>query len=599
MVAVARRLGKGGCSAVKMEPDRNGTYIRWVVIAGLLAALVVGLTVRVRSADRMLAQARVHLSEERFTTAEQAALVVIARFRLRSTRAMEVLAEVHRARDAAGARMAAERALRTERALDEQAERIAVLAQRVGGLEAITLRSATLSERVGERLVEAEVHRARDVAGARVAAERALDEQTERITVLPQRVGGLEAITLRSAALSERVGERLDEIAARGPTMGEPPVSPDRANEAEALAAAGIDHYRAQRFMRAEATLRRALQTDPHNDRARVYLAAAVYRTDPLDAKRRRAAIGLLQDVAATGDTAVMARHTLGAIYDQEGVRERAIEAYSAALALRPDHIPSNRALGRLVFEPGRFDAAEEHWKRAMARLPGSEEVRFDLLRLAIARERWAEALEHGERLAASGSRLPAVYALVGRAKRALGDCDGAVVAWERAYRLNRHWRYLERSAVCSADTGDRRAAVEYYLRAVAEHPKNSSEARGEAYRLVERAVTVLWEVEPNRRTLQAAQRGMELLGNDPRAQMLVGDVHERLRQQRRAAEVYRDLIESERPVEGVYLALGRVYLALDEDTRRARRVLGDARRAGSEREYRRLQRLIEEYGDE
>ena len=80
---------------------------------------------------------------------------------------------------------------------------------------------------------------------------------------------------------------------------------------------------------------------------------------------------------------------------------------------------------------------------------------------------------------------------------------------------------------------------------------------------------------------------------------MLVGDVHERLGQQRRAAEVYRDLIESGRPVEGVYLALGRVYLALDEDTRRARRVLGDARRAGSEREYRRLQRLIEEYGDE
>ena len=525
-----------------MGLDRNGTSIRWVVIAGLLAALVVGLTVRVRSADRMLAQARVHLSEERFPTAEQAALVVIARFRLRSTRAMEVLAEVHRARDAAGARVAAERALRTERALDEQAERIAVLARRVGGLE---------------------------------------------------------AITLRSAALSERVRERLDEIAARGPTMGEPPVSPDRANEAEALAAAGIDHYRAQRFMRAEATLRRALQIDPHNDRARVYLAAALYRTDPLNAERRRAAIELLQDVAATGDVAVMARYTLGTIYDQEGARERAIEAYRAALALRPDHISSNRALGRLRFETGRFDAAEEHWKRAMAGLPGSEEVRFDLLRLAIARERWAEALEHGERLATSGSRSPAVYALMGRSKRALGDCGGAVVAWERAYRLNRHWRYLERSAVCSADTGDRRAAVEYYLRAVAEHPKNSSEARGEAYRLVERAVTVLWEVEPNRRTLQAAQRGMELLGNDPRAQMLVGDVHERLGQQRRAAEVYRDLIESKRPVEGVYLALGRVYLALDEDTRRARRVLGDARRAGSEREYRRLQRLIEEYGDE
>ena len=542
MVAVARRLGNGGCSAVKMGLDRNGTSIRGVVIAGLLAALVVGLTVRVRSADRMLAQARVHLAEERFTTAEQAALVVIARFRLRSTRAMEVLAEVHRARDAAGARVAAERALRTERALDEQAERIAVLAQRVGVLEAITLRSATLSE---------------------------------------------------------GVRERLEEIAARGPVAGEPPVSLDRANEAEALAAAGIDHYRAQRFMRAEATLRRAIQTDSHNDRARAYLAAAVYRTDPLDAKRRRAAIELLQDVAATGDAAVMARYTLGAIYDQEGARERAIEAYRAALALRPDHIPSNRALGRLRFATGRFDAAEEHWKRAMAALPGSEEVRFDLLRLAIARERWAEALEHGEWLATSGSRSPAVYALVGTAKRALGDCDGAVVAWERAYRLNRHWRYLERSAVCSADTGDRRAAVEYYLRAVAEHPKNSSEARGEAYRLVERAVTVLWEVEPNRRTLQTAQRGMELLGNDPRAQMLVGDVYERLGQQRRAAEVYRDLIESGRPVEGVYLALGRVYLALDGDTRRARRVLGDARRAGSEREYGRLQRLIEEYGDE
>ena len=80
---------------------------------------------------------------------------------------------------------------------------------------------------------------------------------------------------------------------------------------------------------------------------------------------------------------------------------------------------------------------------------------------------------------------------------------------------------------------------------------------------------------------------------------MLVGDIYERLGQQRRAAEVYRDLIESERSVEGVYLALGRVYLALDGDTRRARRVLDDARRAGSEREYRRLQRLIEAHADE
>lgn len=565
--------------------DRRKLYITAIAAAAAVIALaaVVVFTVieRRRTAERMLAQAHVHLNEGRFDTAEQIALVLIARYRRWSEHAVVVLADVNVARQEFAAQSDAERAIRTERAFAEQAERIDTLAQRFGGLEFTTASLGRELDQLGRGMAQQRV-RSEELADLVRNVESAVNEQQIRSAVLTELV---EEIAAREPVLVVAQGDQIT-----------PPVAADTAIIANALVVEGIEYYLAGEFAQAEATLRRAVETDPNDEQARAYLAAAMYEVNPLDADRRRAAIELAQNSATSGEAAVVAQYTLGQIYNQEGAIDRAIAAYDTALSLHPNHVPSNRAMGRLLFQAGRLDAADEHWSRVAIALPDDQDVRFDLLRLAIARGDWHQAVDYGEQLVAAGSRAPAAYAWLAEAERALNNCSVAIAHWQYAYELNPRWQYLERSAACHVDSGDRAMAADYYLRAVAQHPKNSSEARTEAYRLVETAVSLLSEPEPNRRTLDAAERGAQLLDSDPRAQMLLGSVHESLDNARRASEIYSELIESNRLVDGVYLALGRTYIVLDEDTQRAERLLRDLRRSGNENEYRELQQMIDEY---
>ncbi len=560
-------------NALGSQSDRRQVlYLASVsaAVAVLAVVTVVVTTIRGRAAQELLEQARIQLDEGRLDTAERLALVVTARYRRWSEQGASILGEIDADRRASDALFDAERAADMERAFEEQTRRFDELTERFSGFEEST----------------SDLQRDVDLLDIAIARERIRTDQLMQIAQDIER--GVRTQQAQTAVLADLIVEA---------TPVEPP-TPDEALAASELVSEGIGYYRAGALTRAEETLLRALDINPRDERASAYLAAVIYAANPLDNERRRIAIRLAQNSTTSGEAAVVAQYTLGQIYDQENVPERAIEAYEEVLSLHPTHVPANYAMGRLMFQDGRLEDADEHWSRVATALPDDQDVRFDLLRLAVERGDWRDVVEYGEELETMGNRLPATYASLAEAQRELGNCEGAIVHWRYAYELNPRWQYLAGSAECMAETDDRIASAELYLEAVEEHPRNSEAARDEAYRLVESAVAILSDPQPTRRTLNTAERGAELLGDDVRGYLLLARVHEEMGNVQRASRVYRELVDTGRAVNGVYTSLARTYLSLDDDVQRAEDLLRDVRRSGNELEYREIQQLIAEHID-
>jgi predicted O-linked N-acetylglucosamine transferase (SPINDLY family) len=141
---------------------------------------------------------------------------------------------------------------------------------------------------------------------------------------------------------------------------------------------------------------------------------------------------------------AVAAAFARAVAHQQAGELEQAVDAYRAALALRPDHVQALNNLGVALKNLGRFDEAVEVLRRCLALQPGSAAVH----------------LNHGNSL------------------NALRRFDEAEAAFREAVRLSPDYAQAHRElASLLYATGRMREAVEPYRELVRIDPHNS-EAR-------------------------------------------------------------------------------------------------------------------------
>jgi Tfp pilus assembly protein PilF len=98
----------------------------------------------------------------------------------------------------------------------------------------------------------------------------------------------------------------------------------------------------------------------------------------------------------------------VGTVHLMAGDRQRAREAFEAALAASPDSARAHSSLGFLDAEDGRSTEALEHWRRALALDPRERDALLALGELLRRRGRPAEARIYLELLARSAAGAPA-----------------------------------------------------------------------------------------------------------------------------------------------------------------------------------------------
>ena len=199
----------------------------------------------------------------------------------------------------------------------------------------------------------------------------------------------------------------------------------------------------------------------------------------------------------------------LGEARDAQRDYPAAENAFRAALARNPEFAPAARDLAQRYWASGRPDDAKKVYNELLARKAGDVTALLGLADIAVAQQKWAEAVDFINRARtaarndpAPGLKLAALYEsqkdwadaktvagelaaqfprdadvldALGRAQFAGGDVDGAIATYQRAYQLAPDsTRIRTRYLALLKQARDFREAWNVLVKAVEKDPRNA-----------------------------------------------------------------------------------------------------------------------------
>jgi tetratricopeptide (TPR) repeat protein len=220
--------------------------------------------------------------------------------------------------------------------------------------------------------------------------------------------------------------------------------------------------------------------------------------------------------------------------------------------------------LAEALLEQGRFDEAEAHLLRVVARDAAQPRAALGLGRLACVREDWSAALPHLKLASDHPATRKAARALLAEAHRRLGDAAAADQALRRVAELppDAAWPDPFLDEVWAAAVG-KQVALDRVTRLGREGRQD--EARAAAQQLEERYPDLYWLVEGRvrlehgdaRGAEEALRKAVELAPDLLDARFHLADALARQNKDPEAAECYRKVTEREPAYERAYVGLG------------------------------------------
>jgi Ca-activated chloride channel family protein len=172
----------------------------------------------------------------------------------------------------------------------------------------------------------------------------------------------------------------------------------------EAALVKGNEFYSLQQYGKAEEQYKAALEKAPDNSTAQYNLAAALYRQ-----KKWGEAHGVLKKLnAATEDKRLKAatHYNNGVIYTREKALERSIEAYKAALRLKPDDTEARENLQKALAEQKRQQLQRKDQEKKQQKSSNMSQKEAEQ-RLKLLQEREKQLQERLQKGAQKGTSMP------------------------------------------------------------------------------------------------------------------------------------------------------------------------------------------------
>jgi tetratricopeptide (TPR) repeat protein len=171
--------------------------------------------------------------------------------------------------------------------------------------------------------------------------------------------------------------------------------------------------------------------------------------------------------------------------------REKAEQYLRQAVAVSGNVFPPHFLLGELLLDEGRIDEAEPLFAQILAREPGNPRAIFAIARIAVAREKSADAIAGLERVVAAAPTVKAAHSLLAQlygreGRKDLADREAAIAAtlaeestWTDSYQqeLVDVWVGLEaRLAVAQAmwSSGQQRQTIPLLRAVVKDYPSSA-----------------------------------------------------------------------------------------------------------------------------
>ncbi|MDP8247486.1 MAG: tetratricopeptide repeat protein [Candidatus Tritonobacter lacicola] len=141
-------------------------------------------------------------------------------------------------------------------------------------------------------------------------------------------------------------------------------------------------------------------------------------------------------DTIKKNPRAWMAHNNLGVLYARQGRLNKAIDRYSEALRINPDHAGALNKLGEALALQGRFDEAVARYSEALRISPGYAEAHYNLGKALARKGAFDEAILHYSRAIRFKPGHAAAHYNLGNALAAQGAFDAAVAQYAEALRI-------------------------------------------------------------------------------------------------------------------------------------------------------------------
>jgi tetratricopeptide (TPR) repeat protein len=177
----------------------------------------------------------------------------------------------------------------------------------------------------------------------------------------------------------------------------------------------------------------------------------------------------LWRDTLARNPSAWMAHNNLGAVLDQQGRTEEALEQYEAVLRQRPDDANALNNVGVALEKLGRLDAARERYLEALRIDPTNVRIGMNLANLMTVQGKTDQAINCYELVLKIDPAHVGAHGNLGRLLMQRGDDTGAVQHLRQALELDPShavsWLNL---GIAHHQAGRFEAAVDAYRQAIA-----------------------------------------------------------------------------------------------------------------------------------
>jgi len=142
------------------------------------------------------------------------------------------------------------------------------------------------------------------------------------------------------------------------------------------------------------------------------------------------------REILAANPLSLKARNNLGALYDEAGQHELALEQFEAAEKIDPENVEVLGNLGAALGALGRYEEAERVLRRALRIEPESVDVHANLGILSFRRGLYADAEEHLRWVCERAPDHETAFFYRGEALNLLGRYDEALDALEQSVAL-------------------------------------------------------------------------------------------------------------------------------------------------------------------
>lgn len=176
------------------------------------------------------------------------------------------------------------------------------------------------------------------------------------------------------------------------------------AQQGEVALRKGNEYYRQQQYNLAEEQYKAVLEKMPQNSTAQYNLANALYRQ-----KKWGEAHGVLKKLsAATEDNNLKAttHYNNGVIYTKEKALEASIEAYKAALRLKPDDTEARENLQKALLEQKKQQQQKKEQEKKQQKSSNMSQKEAEQ-RLKLLQEREKQLQERLQRGGQKGTSMP------------------------------------------------------------------------------------------------------------------------------------------------------------------------------------------------